>query len=318
VDSRLNFVDREKTTRKEPKDGVQYALNLAKEFKKSVMIVCKTLPAWDKENSLVGDVVIQDRELSCQFLLIICRCLESGPDKADGRIDKIVLSLWEKLLFTRDFHAEYHGKSYRDNFPKLFESCAADREQITNVIKNYLADGFRPWDVTKGLQSIVVAYLNGHKETILNNGFHWCRSKMIYAIYKYEKSIGANIREVMKGTISVEHILPQEWYWIKDEDEELKGLAEDDWDSFHKKIDSCINGIGNLLLITPGENTSVGNKHPANKEYEKYCAGGSYKEHDQNREKWRSSKGWSNLIHARGEEIFKFMLDTLIDGPKAP
>jgi hypothetical protein len=98
----------------------------------------------------------------------------------------------------------------------------------------------------------------------------------------------------------------------------LKGLAEDDWDSFHKKIDSCINGIGNLLLITPGENTSVGNKHPANKEYEKYCAGGSYKEHDQNREKWRSSKGWSNLIHARGEEIFKFMLDTLIDGPKAP
>lgn len=318
VDSRLNFVDREKTTRKGPENGVQYALNLAKEFKKSVRIVCKILPTWDEENSLLGDVVIQDWELSYQFLLIICRCLESGADKADGRIDDVVLSLWEKLLFTRDFHDKYHGKAYRDNFPTLFATCAADGEQIANVLQNYLADGFRPWDVTKGLQAIVVAYLNNHKETLLNSGFHWWKSKMIYAIYKYEKSIGANIREVMKGTISVEHILPQEWYWIKDEDEELKRLAEDDWELFHKKVDGCINGIGNLLLITPGENTSVGNKHPAKKEYEKYCAGGSYKQHDQNREKWRSSKEWTNLIRTRGEEIFKFMLDTLIDGPKGP
>ena len=98
---------------------------------------------------------------------------------------------------------------------------------------------------------------------------------MIYAIYKYEISRGANIREVMKGTISVEHILPQEWLWIKDNDEDLNGKSEDEWDSFRNEIEGCINGIGNLLLITPGENTSPGNHHPADKEYEKYCAGGS-------------------------------------------
>ena len=39
------------------------------------------------------------------------------------------------------------------------------------------------------------------------------------------------------------------------------------------------------------------------------------KEHDQSREKWRRSKEWSSLIRVRGEEIFKFMLGTLVDAP---
>jgi hypothetical protein len=244
--------------------------------------------------------------------------LESGTDKADGRLGNDALALWEKLLFTRDFHGAYYNlKGGRDDFPRLFASCGSVEGRITDVVKGYLADGFRP-DRTKGLQSLVVAYLNEHKESILNGAFYWWKSKMIYAIYKYEISKRANIREVMKGSISVEHILPQEWYWIRETDQDLKGMSEDDWASFHKRIDGYINGIGNLLLITPGENTSVGNNHPANKEYEKYCAGGSYAEHHRNREKWRSSKEWSNLIRARGEEIFKFMLGTLVGAFEQP
>jgi hypothetical protein len=318
VDSRLHYENGDKTKPKDSEDGVQYALNLAKEFKKSVRIVSETLPAWDEEDSLVGDVLILDRDLSCQFFLIVCRCLERGQDKADGRIGSDSLLLWEKLLFTRDFHGEYYNlKGGRDNFPALFASCRPSEERIAEEIKGYLADGFRP-DRTKGLPSIVVKFLNEHQESILNQAFYWWKSKMIYAIYKYEISKGAKIREVMKGTISVEHILPQEWLWIKDKDEDLNGKSGDEWDSFRKEIEGCINGIGNLLLITPGENTSVGNQHPADKEYEKYCAGGSYKEHDQSREKWRRTKEWSHLIRVRGEEIFKFMLGTLIDGPKDP
>ena len=305
VDSMLHLIP------KNPRVGVQYALGLAKEFKKSVRIVSETVPEWDEEVPLVGDVLILDQDLSCQFFLIVCRNLEHGQDKVDGRIGKDTLNLWEKLLFTRDFHGEYYNlKGGRDNFPALFESCRANEEEITNVIKGYLIDGFRP-DRTEGLQSIVTAYLNEHRETMLNHAFYWWKSKIIYAIYKYE-SRDAMIREVMKGTISVEHILPQDWYWIKDTDEDLKRMSEDDWASFHKGIDGCINGIGNLLLITPGENTSAGNRHPADKEYEKYCLWGSYKEHDQNREKWRLSQQWSNLIRARGEEIFKFILETLV------
>ncbi len=301
-----------KESKMKEEDGVRYALNLAEEFKKSVRIVSETLPAWDKADSLVGDVLILDRDLSCQFFLIICRRLGGGPGDANGRIGIDTLLLWEKLLFIRDFHGKYHelNRNKRDNFPAFFASCGADEEGITNVIKEYLANGFRP-PRTKGLQSIVTMYLKEHTDKILNGAFSWRQPKMIYAIYKFEKSIGANIREVMKGPFSVEHILPQEWYWIKDKDKELKGLGPVDWDSFHKEIDGCIDGIGNLLLITKAENSSVGNKHPADKQYEKYC-GGSYKEHDQSREKWRLSQEWSNLIRARGKNIFNFMLDTLV------
>jgi hypothetical protein len=50
-----------------------YALNLAKEFKQSVSIMTKELPAWDANEPLVGDVMILDRELSCEWFLLICR-----------------------------------------------------------------------------------------------------------------------------------------------------------------------------------------------------------------------------------------------------
>ena len=122
--------------------------------------VSETLPAWDEEHSLVGDVLILDRDLSCQFFLIVCRCLERGLDKADGRIGNDSLLLWEKLLFTRDFHGEYYNlKGGRDDFPALFASFKPSEELIAEKIKGYLADGFRP-DRTKGLQSIVFRFLN--------------------------------------------------------------------------------------------------------------------------------------------------------------
>jgi hypothetical protein len=188
---------------------------------------------------------------------------------------------------------------------------------IIDTIRGYLVNGFRTGH-TDGLQSIVIAYLNEHRESVLHQAFYWWKSKMIYAIYKYEISRMADIREVMKGTISVEHILPQEWNWewIVDSCGVPKTLSSEDKDKWIKDVGSFINGIGNLLLITPGENTSVGNNHPAKKEYS--YTGGSYEEHNRNREKWNSSNEWSKLIRERGEKIFKFMLENLVDTPEKP
>lgn len=320
VDSRLRFIETDKAKLEKPKDvGVEYALHLAEEFKVSVGIVSETLPAWDKQDELVGDVLILARDLSCQFFLIICRRLKGEQGKADGRIGNESLRLWEKLLFTRDFHGGYHNlKGGRDDFPTLFATCGPDEEGIAAVIKRYLEDGFRP-DRTKGLQAMVAAYLNQHQPSVLNGAFHWWKSKMIYAIYKYEISLNAKIRDVMKGTISVEHILPQEWQWkwIKGSSGILGELSDEEKAQWLKVVDSFINGIGNLLLITPGENSSVSNTHPADKRYERYC-GGSYAEHNLNRERWRQSEEWSGLIHERGERIFKFMLSTLVDASETP
>jgi hypothetical protein len=142
----------------------------------------------------------------------------------------------------------------------------------------------------------------------LNNAFYWWKYKMIYAIYKYEIEKGAKLREVMKGTISVEHILPQEWNWEWVNDDNMKEKREE---TAHQ-ITSCINGVGNLLLITPGENSTMSNHHPSDKCYGQFYDGGSYKAHSDNRETWKSATKWCDLIRERGEQIYDFMLNHLI------
>ena len=314
VENRLSFIDGDKKKGELTKElGVRYALDLAHEFKKSVRIVSETLPAWDDEDQLVGDVLILDRDLSCQFFLIICRCMESEVGKADGRIGNDTLKLWEKLVFTRDFHERYRGLWYRDNFEKLFEDCRANQGRVDEAIYGYVVNGFRPGS-TDGLQSIVATYLNDHRESIMNQAFNWhpWKFKMIYAIYKYEISKMAEIRRVMKGTISVEHILPQEWKWQWISSTEA--LSSENKDKWMKQINSFINGIGNLLLLTPGENTAEGNKHPADKEYMN-CGGGSYLDHNQSRKQWLCPDRWADLIHNRGEKIYQFMLSELVGDP---
>jgi hypothetical protein len=180
-------------------------------------------------------------------------------------------------------------------------------------VEIYLRDGFRGWDKTRGLQMIVHKHLIENKHNILNNAFHWWKAKMIYAIYKYETSKGANLREVVKSTISVEHILPQKWTWIRDDDRyDIHQLSEVEWDEFSQKIYQSINGIGNLLLITPSENTTEGNDHPAEKSYNsKY--GPNYGDHQANKHKWKDSQQWLNLIEDRGEKIYNFILTNLIE-----
>ena len=311
VDSKLNFTDSKNETRKSREMGVKYALEMGKEFEKSVRIVSEFLPAWDKDKDLVGDVLIFERDLSCQFFLLGCRRFETKIGHADGRLDYETLILWEKLLFTRDLHEEYHGLSYRDNFQSLFAEFLLEKDTVNAVIKKYLVDGFRPGHTTD-LQGIVQKHLVANKDKILNLAFYWNKAKMIYAIYKYEKSIEAKIREVVKGTISVEHILPQNWYWIRKDPSGEFLLDEDAWKGFHQEIDACINGIGNLLLITPNENTSEGNQHPKNKKYERLCSGGTYEEHNKNRGQWEDPKEWKQIIEGRGNKIYDFMLNNLV------
>lgn len=304
-----------KNMKKPPGRGVDYAVNLARELRKSVMIVSQGLPAWDKANVLVGDVLILDRELSCQFFLIACRLFESAPGYADGRLDNAVLPKWEKLVFTRDFHGKYYNlKGTRDDFEKLFEECLADKKRVDEILGTYLSGGFRR-GLTDGLQSLVREYVEVQREHLLKNAYGWWRPKMVYAVYKYETDRNSDIRRLMKGTVSVEHILPQawQWEWIEDEDNppQPKGEPVGGRDQALLEINSYVNGLGNLLLLSESENSAQGNSHPKDKRYEGYV-GGSYDWHHGNLERWSSSTEWPKLIEERGVEIFDFMMSKLL------
>lgn len=316
LDGKLNWVDSEKKIPRSSEEGVNYALEMTMKFKKSVQIVSEFLPKWDAEESLVGDVLIFERDLSCQLFLLVCHHFKLEIGKTDERIDKEVITLWERLLFTRDFHEEYYNlKGGRDDFQGLFAECFQDNANVKDVISKYLKNGFRS-DKTKNLQKIVRDHLASerNKNEILTKAYHWWKHKMIYVIYKYETSKGADIRKVVKGKISCEHIFPQTWDWMKkdlqDKDDTLKDEAV--WLEFQESIDACKHGIGNILLVTPNENTSEGNLHPKYKHYDQLCKGGSYEEHNMNRDLWEDRNKWRAIIERRGLEIYNFMFDNLI------
>lgn len=54
-------------------------------------------------------------------------------------------------------------------------------------------------------------------------------------------------------------------------------------------VKSCINGLGNLLLVTRQENSALGNEYPARKDCPKVCQA------------------------ERGEKIFDFILRTMLE-----
>lgn len=303
--------------RKDPQAGVAYALGLAREFRKTVSMVAEFLPDWDAAEKLVGDVMILEKEHSCQLFLLMGRKAGGGDGVPFFRMEKADLILWERLLFTRDFHNNYHGLSHRDNFPRLYADLLLPEADTHAVILRYLRDGFRGENATKNLQKIVADYIETNRKSIFANAYYWWKGKMNYALYKYEIHLGANVRETMKGTISIEHILPQDWDWdwLEEYSREPVGLTKEQEDAEDEKVSAFINGIGNLLILTPGENSAAGKIHPAEKVYGSRYKGGSYHRDETTIERWRKSSEWSELVNGRSQAIFDFMNRELVGIP---
>ncbi len=184
-----------------------------------------------------------------------------------------------------------------------------ESNSIEVILNKFITNGFRKDSMDEGnLPKTVMNFLKINKENILNKAFHFQREKMVYILYKYELSQNANfekLREIIKKGRSVEHILPQAWEWGWIGETNADNISENG-KKFHKEIDSIINGLGNLLLLTGSENSSESNRHPKEKVYTSYT-GGSYSEHQQNSIKWDDCKEWKNLINSRGELIYDFL-----------
>ncbi len=300
----LSYLDK-KINVNQPKTVVNYIMSLTEKFKDSVEFVSINLSEIDKQNTLVGDVLILNKSLSLEFLLLLWH-----KNLTRSINNKILIEKWEKFLFTRDFHDKYYHQVYRDNFELLFYeiSLVKIEKEVEDKLNKFLQDGFRPDLMEEGnLIKTVSNYLIKNKSNILNNAYFWSTEKMVYALYKYEKNISANaacLRDIMKAGRSIEHILPQEWSW--EWIGETPNNVTENGHERNKKINSTINGIGNLLLITASENSSLSNTNPKDKIY-KSCIGGSYENHNKNKHNWENHTEWENLIQNRGVEIYNFL-----------
>lgn len=307
-ESILNYIDKKLTD-----NAVFYAENLFKKLSKTVKFLSQDITLLDRENRLIGDTIILSKFYSLELFILFFHKFENNY--IDIFSNSKILTLWEKLLFTCDFHWKYHGKVYRNNFEALFSavlSCVTI-DEVEEKLQYYVNSGFRPeLFEDRNLQKTVSEFIANHREDIINNAFHFFNGKMVYTLYKYEIEKFDNdqkvdllkLREILKKGRSVEHILPQSWEWnwiCADEN----NISEEER-IFNAKIQKIINGIGNLLLISPTENSSLSNKHPKNKIY-KSCNGGSYELHNQTLINWENYENWENNILDRGKLIYNFM-----------
>ena len=296
IDTKINIVENS------PDSIVKYITELTDNFKKTVQLVSKELPEEDKENHLIGDLLILDKSLSLEFFIMLYY-----KDLQTSIKNRSIIKLWEKLLFTRDFHDKYYRLKSTDDFEALFQKIALEGK-IEDILNYYVIHGFRPEHMEeRNLPLTVSSYIKKNETSILNNAFNWKSGKMVYILYKYEISLSADLdelRKIIKEGRSVEHILPREWKWewIGETQNNVSEIGLE----FNKKINGIINGIGNLLLITGSENSSKSNNHPHEKYY-KSCSGGSYTIHNENKSQWEEHKNWEKLINERGEKIYDFL-----------
>ena len=302
-------------------DVPAYVLALSKHFLETVKWISEEVPALDSQNGLIGDTFILDPARTLEFFIL----LRNRSDYEAKALDKQLMKLWEKLLFTRDFHGEYYRLWYTDDFDKLFGQMKEEKNlaDLKNLILYYVQKGFRPEKFKdQSLQNTFKDYLDEKNDSLLNAAYRFSLRKVSYILYKHELELfngepNCNIRKrelrsIVKSGISVEHILPRGWEtkWLEKEISDDPNKTSET----RETIDRVVDGIGNLLITTSGENSSVSNNHPSDKKYTT-CTGGSYALHNANREEWRDSSKWVERIQARGEKIIHFMKDYFIETP---
>lgn len=146
-------------------------------------------------------------------------------------------------------------------------------------------------------------YINEKKD------FYYGWDGVNYFLYEYNESLSCNndTKDIDWKTSSIEHILPQtptREYWkiilanIKKEDE----------------INVITNSLGNLLLLSKGENSELQNFSFPTKKYRSVASNKfAYKLGSRSAQKVAENKYWSlNNIYTRQIELLKFMFDRWI------
>lgn len=295
---------------------VNYAKNLAKEFAKSMEILTNVIPTSDKQNRIVGDVLLLDKNKSIIFLLRAFR--------VNKNIDSILISRWENFLLNYEmiyWHGFFHNKRYRGDWHEIYKTLVADSDFIaTNSILKEFYDGKKRFGSDwKPLAAESKARFETGQKHYHNNAYNF--PKVGYFLYKYELSKEANI-ELIRNSIfkndkvSIDHIVAQQISLQSLGFENINTLEE----SHHiriqanlllKDINNVINGIGNLALSTVSRNASDSNKLPA-EHINTYLTYG-FKSTAQQVQAWIEPQFFATKIEERTQDIADFISETIIN-----
>lgn len=307
---------KESISKKNKEEIVVYSKRLANEFAKSMEIITIDIPEADKQNHIIGDVLLLDKTRSLIFLL---RAFRVG-----NPTDNKLIERWENFLLCYEIidwsGYYYNAKAFRQNFEKIYTLISNDSlDNCNRLLMKYYNNEERFSYNWEPLRENTRKYLERGKNKWLKDSFGW--SKSGYVLYKYEIKNGTNIDKIRsdifkEDKVSIDHIVARGLSWENLGVENYNNLTEDDErkkqaDQLWKEILGVINGIGNLALSTTSNNSSDSNKLP--KEHLNTYKDCGFIETVKQVETWQSPEEFASKINDRSNDIINFISENIIN-----
>lgn len=288
---------------------LQYVKDVAREFRKSMEIITKTIPDNDEKNSLVGDVLLLDKNRSLIFLLRACRINEDLDEKLIERWENFLLRY--EIIYWAGFFSK---KRYRGDFDKLFAALNKNENfnKCFELLENYYKGTWFGAD-WEHLGESSKRLFESSKNQWLQFAYFW--NKKAYILYKFEINNGGDRgairKEIFKDdNVSIDHIVAQSLSWV-DLGFTNYPQQKEEADKLWEEILTVINGIGNLSLSTTSNNASDSNGLP--KDHVETYKNAGLKNTAEIVNFWDEPKEFVKKINNRSDLIIDYVYDKVIN-----
>lgn len=279
-------------------DKTKWINDFTSELCRTYSLMCEIENTWHLFNSLISDVCILDKADSMPLVLKLCHYNSNGTNiKNNPAIDN-ALKLVEKILFKMT----YTLGDYRTN-------------NLISIAKNYKPDEYKNL-----LSELTDKCIHGFQQYWDFNGnclryftvnkYHYHR-ELRYLLYKYENYLRVkacqpllspdectNVFRDVSVSNTLDHITPQ---------------APDFTEYSEEFCNDYLNNIGNLSLLTWGNNASKKNHNPAdNNVMEMYNS--IFYSHKEIYETLKREKQWGETqIEERRDKIVRFIKENWLN-----
>lgn len=275
-------------------DKTTWINNFATELCRSYSLMCEIENTWHLFNSPIADVCILDKANAMPLVLKLCHYNCKGTEVRNiPAIDK-ALRLVEKILFKMSYTL---GNYRTNNLIAIAKNYKSDSyENLLTVLTDKCKHGFKPyWNFDGDCLRYFTA-----------NRYHY-RRELRYVLYKYENYLRAKERQPLLSpdectnvfrdvsvSNTLDHITPQ--------NPDFTEYTEDFCNEY-------LNNIGNLSLLTWGNNSAKKNHNPAREDVMEMYNSVFYSQ-KQIYETLQKDKQWeAPQIDERRERIVAFIKD---------
>lgn len=276
-------------------DKIKWISDFASKLCRSYSLMCEIENTWHMFNSPIADVCILDKANSMPLVLKLCHFNSVGIEVRNIPAIDNALLLVEKILFKMT----YTLGGYRTN-------------NLIAIAKNYDPDNYDNLilELTDKVKTGFKWYWNFDGDCLryfTENKFHY-RRELRYVLYKYENYLRAKARQPFLSPDECSNVFRE--VPISNTLDHITPQTPDFTEYTEEFCNEYLNNIGNLSLLTWGNNSAKRNHNPANEEIMEIYNSVFYS-HKEIYETLKKDMQWREIqINERRDRIVAFIKET--------